>query len=145
MLRSRAAHVAVLSCLLGAMLPSGCSALGFSELTSCEDSGVSCTPGAGGTGAAGGAGGSTCEAPMTICDGSCVDLDSDAAHCGACDVSCFDQACDNGSCAGPDLVWGGELFNACHSVAIGSKATTSQPIVSNGGGPNCMPVMPLND
>ena len=30
----------------------------------------------------------TCSAPLVACDGTCVDVTADAAHCGACGAAC---------------------------------------------------------
>ena len=30
----------------------------------------------------------SCDDPLSLCDGQCVDVSSDPAHCGACDLSC---------------------------------------------------------
>jgi hypothetical protein len=41
-----------------------------------------------------------CGAPLTMCAGQCVALDSDPAHCGACDNGCSaGQVCSAGTCA----------------------------------------------
>ncbi len=50
-------------------------------------------PGAGAAGAGGGA----C---LAVCDGACVDTQSDPAHCGSCETSCQGAPlCDRGQCA----------------------------------------------
>lgn len=42
----------------------------------------------------------TCEGSLVACEGSCVDLDSDALHCGRCNGPCAEgQVCSDGSCA----------------------------------------------
>jgi hypothetical protein len=43
--------------------------------------------------------GAECAAGFVVCDGQCVDLSSDARHCGACGVVCTE--CDRGMCVGP--------------------------------------------
>ncbi len=41
-----------------------------------------------------------CEASLTRCGGACVDLESDADHCGACNSDCAsDEVCSLGACA----------------------------------------------
>jgi len=41
----------------------------------------------------------TCTAPLVACDGACVDVTVDAAHCGACRAACADgQVCSGGRC-----------------------------------------------
>jgi hypothetical protein len=41
-----------------------------------------------------------CQKAWSVCDGACVDLDGDAAHCGACAVTCTGGGvCDHGVCA----------------------------------------------
>ncbi len=42
----------------------------------------------------------TCPAPLLTCDGACLDLRVDPAHCGACDHACAaGQVCSAGACA----------------------------------------------
>jgi hypothetical protein len=41
----------------------------------------------------------TCPAGQTACGGACVDLATDALHCGACDVACGQGSCSAGGCA----------------------------------------------
>jgi len=54
---------------------------------------ISCTSDSGKNGQ------SPCEAGMTSCDASCVDLQSDPAHCGACSEACSDgEVCSLGAC-----------------------------------------------
>jgi FG-GAP-like repeat/Stigma-specific protein, Stig1 len=80
------------------------------------DASSSSQAGAGGAaggagGGAGGLGGSTvtgsggapaCAANETMCDGTCVDLARDAAHCGACDRACpAGDSCSFGLCGVP--------------------------------------------
>ncbi|MFO0588208.1 MAG: hypothetical protein U0441_11740 [Polyangiaceae bacterium] len=67
--------------------------------------------GAGGEAGSSGGGGSTvsttaplmCDNGTTACGDSCVDLDSDAANCGACGRSCLGSTCQSGLCA-PETV-----------------------------------------
>jgi hypothetical protein len=40
----------------------------------------------------------TCATGETACGGACVDLQSDASHCGACGVSCGPGTCSAGAC-----------------------------------------------
>ncbi|WP_437531472.1 MXAN_6577-like cysteine-rich protein [Sorangium sp. So ce726] len=57
--------------------------------------------GAGGMDAAstGGAGGGLCAPGLVACSGGCVDLDTDAAHCGGCGQECAaEQRCEGGAC-----------------------------------------------
>jgi Stigma-specific protein, Stig1 len=54
--------------------------------------------------------GPTCTAPLESCYGTCVDLDTDADHCGSCTHSCASGICSAGHCQGEP--WG-------HIVAIG--------------------------
>jgi hypothetical protein len=45
------------------------------------------------------ASGGECERAEVACDGACVALESDPAHCGACDQACRDDdVCDAGEC-----------------------------------------------
>jgi hypothetical protein len=39
-----------------------------------------------------------CPAPTVLCDAACVDLASDARHCGRCGFDCLDSPCDAGAC-----------------------------------------------
>jgi hypothetical protein len=40
----------------------------------------------------------TCGAPLTACQGRCVDTSSDPEHCGACGRSCGPEPCQDGLC-----------------------------------------------
>jgi hypothetical protein len=67
--------------------------------------------GAGGAGGAGGgaagAGGVGCTPPKAACGGTCVDVASNADHCGACDYACeAGLACSQGACAPKPVVTG---------------------------------------
>jgi hypothetical protein len=43
--------------------------------------------------------GPTCQAPMTMCSGQCVDTTTDSANCGACGVICdYGHTCARGQC-----------------------------------------------
>ena len=46
--------------------------------------------------------GAECASGLTLCDGRCVDLESDPDHCGACGDSCGAFECAERTC-GPDL------------------------------------------
>lgn len=52
-----------------------------------------------------------CEAPFTVCAGECVDLNSDARHCGACGAACETGVCNAARC---------RVAHAGHLVLIGS-------------------------
>ncbi len=42
----------------------------------------------------------SCTEPLSLCDGVCVDLTSDASNCGSCNHACSDeQFCSTGACA----------------------------------------------
>jgi len=78
----------------------------YCEGDSCQEPtelGTGGTGGASGT-ATGGTGGevvATCVDGLTLCGDICVELTSDASHCGGCDVACPDgQVCSAGSCTG---------------------------------------------
>ncbi|MBO6938033.1 MAG: hypothetical protein JJ863_23900 [Deltaproteobacteria bacterium] len=51
--------------------------------------------------------GAECAAGYELCDGRCVDLSSDGAHCGACGNACVDGVCVDGVCPGGPLLDGG--------------------------------------
>ena len=84
----------------------------------------SATGGTGATGGGGGGGttssgtGGGCAAPSVVCGASCVDLESDAAHCGACDHDCQGGSCEGG---------------ICQAVAIGEGLKSPQMIAVGGG------------
>jgi hypothetical protein len=42
----------------------------------------------------------SCEQPLVQCSGACVDLNSDAFHCGGCDQACPSGLCQSGTCVG---------------------------------------------
>lgn len=48
--------------------------------------------------ASSGSGGSPCSDGLVVCDGACVDLATDAAHCGDCATACAGPACVAGAC-----------------------------------------------
>ncbi|KYF52093.1 hypothetical protein BE08_25515 [Sorangium cellulosum] len=78
--RSRLAPTYTLLWLAAAVLAS---------VASCSDGGTTTPP--------------TCVAPLSSCDGVCVDTSSDQAHCGVCGVACEDgQTCVAGACVGCD-------------------------------------------
>lgn len=52
-----------------------------------------------------------CEAPFTMCNGECVDLNSDARHCGSCHFVCETGVCNAAAC---------RAAHAGHLVLIGS-------------------------
>ena len=49
------------------------------------------------TGGSGGAGGAACQPPTSACDGACVDLATDPAHCGSCAHDCLGGTCSAGA------------------------------------------------
>jgi hypothetical protein len=50
-------------------------------------------------------------APFEACDGSCVDVDSDALHCGSCDAAVeAEQICSQGNAISADVGCGGRLL-----------------------------------
>lgn len=87
------------------------------------DGGDGGTGGHGGTGGAGGIGGSgggpiECTSPEILCDGACVDIRNDPAHCGDCR-----SACDEGALCGDSYcftVTGLALGGARSCVTVGS-------------------------
>ncbi|WP_437992339.1 MXAN_6577-like cysteine-rich protein [Sorangium sp. So ce145] len=55
--------------------------------------------GGGGGGGGGEAGGEPCASGLVACSGGCVDLATDAAHCGRCGQECpAEQRCERGAC-----------------------------------------------
>lgn len=80
-----------------------------------------------------------CEAGRTFCDGTCVDTETDPAHCGGCDQTCSaKQRCTDGACECPryhDLCDGecvatnfepdncGECGNTCESSKVCSAGS----------------------
>jgi hypothetical protein len=73
----------------------GCEA-DLSSLATCGSCGVTCT---GSQICNAGTCGSTCPAPLTYCNGACVDLTSTLAHCGNCGNACTDPVHGFGVCA----------------------------------------------
>jgi hypothetical protein len=67
---------------------------------------------------------STCPDGQTSCNGACVDLNSNAQHCGSCDTSCAaNQSCGNGSCScasGYDLCGGTTCVSLSSTQHCGS-------------------------
>jgi hypothetical protein len=56
--------------------------------------------GGGGSAGQGGESALACDGDEWICGGRCVDLDSDAFHCGQCGHQCPSQICIDGACKG---------------------------------------------
>jgi len=66
-----------------------------------------------------------CPAGQTDCGGACVDLNADAAHCGACFNSCpLGGVCGGGVCQGADPAGG--------CLALGSPCTYSNDVCCSG-------------
>jgi hypothetical protein len=59
--------------------------------------------------------GPVCAEPLEACYGTCVDIQTNADHCGSCTHSCASGICTNGHCEGEP--WG-------HIVAIGHDYTS---------------------
>ncbi len=102
----------------------GVSGCGSSIVVDPDAASASATTSTGGTGGGGGAGttssatGGGCDAPSVVCGASCVDLESDPAHCGACDHDCQGGSCEGG---------------ICQAVAIGEGLKSPQMIAVGGG------------
>ncbi|MEZ4293868.1 MAG: hypothetical protein R3B70_02745 [Polyangiaceae bacterium] len=62
-----------------------------------------------------------CAAGLQSCGGECVNLSSDADHCGACDNACFDGSCVEGVCPGTGC--GGGL-TLCDGVCVSTESST---------------------
>lgn len=96
----------ILLICFGLVIGTGCS---DDESASTENSGNTGNDAGGDTidddaGATDDTGGSTteCDTSQTLCDGECVDLNSNSEHCGGCDEECaFDGGCDDGICRCP--------------------------------------------
>jgi hypothetical protein len=70
-----------------------------------------------------------CQPPMMECNGSCTDVQTDAANCGACYQACLQgQICQAGQCTGGNNTCQGNQVN-CNGVCVD---ITSDP--SNCGG-----------
>lgn len=88
-----------------ALLAAGCA--GGTSLTTGETSDAASTTGAtpstgeptGGV-TSGEVTGGTCPEGQELCEGQCVDLAVDAAHCGECGLECQSGSCSAGSCVG---------------------------------------------
>ncbi|HEU4537468.1 MAG TPA: hypothetical protein VFS00_25290, partial [Polyangiaceae bacterium] len=91
----------------GAAGTQGAGGSGGSPAGASGASGTMGTAGAGtggssglGGGGAGGVGGLVCNAPQVDCGGTCVDVASDAANCGACGYACgVGSTCTAGACS----------------------------------------------
>ena len=53
-----------------------------------------------------------CSSSLTLCGSTCVDLQTDAQHCGACDHSCAGTSCNAGLCEPTKLAQGQTLPSA---------------------------------
>jgi hypothetical protein len=66
----------------------------------------------------------TCDAGESVCGGSCVDLRSDAFHCGGCSQACSgDRSCSDGICNVDTWATGfaGQYMAGTRDVAVGPK------------------------
>ncbi len=88
------------------------------EAASASATGGTGTGGGGEAGTTSSSSGGGCAAPSVVCGASCVDLESDAAHCGACDHDCQGGSCEGG---------------ICQPVAIGEGVKSPQMIAVGGG------------
>ena len=76
-----------------------------------------------------------CEASLTACDGTCVDLTTSTDHCGGCGNACLDDdhgeiACVAGECV---VVECGDFFDDCNGVAAdGCETDLSTAMLSCG-------------
>jgi hypothetical protein len=89
--------------------------------------------------------GATCQAPLTSCDGACVDVQTDTNNCGSCGAVCAGgAACVNGTCvlecAPPTRDCDSNLINGCEtnvSVDLNNCGTCGNVCQA---GPNSSPV-----
>jgi hypothetical protein len=79
-------------------------------------------PSAGGGGAGGAGGtGTGCEPPLELCAGECVDLQTDASHCGSCDNECPTDICTDGLCTGGAVGHVVVIGMDFHQVGVSSR------------------------
>jgi hypothetical protein len=89
--------------------------------------------------------GGECRPGFVICDGACVDLDSDPAHCGACGRDCGAFACSEGMCTreprdpGTD---GGGGVPRDGGVDGGMSGDPVQPPPGTGSSGSSVPLLP---
>ena len=63
---------------------------------------------------------SRCDAPLALCDETCVDLEHDPEHCGTCDGVCDENAfCAEGACV-----------DRCPAPLVGCEQTCVDPATS---------------
>jgi len=79
--------------------------------------------GGGATGGVAGAGGSPCSGAQQLCDGTCVNVQSNPSHCGACG-----QPCDSGNCSAGQCVAVACTPNATESCYTGPAGTDTHGI-----------------
>jgi hypothetical protein len=91
------ATAAVAACSGGGSKPSGTTEGGAEGEGGADDGAAGTSPDAGGASSCG------CASHQTCCDSECVDLDTDALHCGECGNACAPKqavaACIEGACA----------------------------------------------
>jgi hypothetical protein len=84
-----------------------------------------------------------CSSDLVLCDGSCIALATDPAHCGACDHACgAGESCYGGACFCP---WQTTCGGACvdlasdpaHCGACGAACAGSLVCTTNGGNSTC--------
>lgn len=70
-----------------------------------------------------------CEAPLTNCDGTCVDvMGDDPFHCGACNRFCPSFLCVDGTCEGTTP---GEIVVLGHDFSAGVAGTSQARLLQN--------------
>jgi hypothetical protein len=69
-----------------------------------------------------------CTAPLQLCDGRCVDLQSDVNNCGRCGHVCRSGICEDGVCA--DLLTG-HLVLVGHDYSGGRGSGTAMRLLGN--------------
>ena len=80
--------------------------------------------------------GAACRGDLALCDGLCVDLESDPQHCGACGTQCAsDQSCVLGAYVGLALDGGGGDASGGDAGVIGDGSFADADVTPRDGGP----------
>lgn len=79
--------------------------------------------------------GAACRSDLALCDGVCVDLENDPAHCGACGAQCAsEQSCVLGACVGLALDGGDGDADGGDAGVLGDGSYADADVPPRDGG-----------
>jgi hypothetical protein len=125
---------------------SGSGSGGSNAGGSSSGAGVDTSDGGDSSGGAGDTTGNGCDAGQTLCNGQCVDLQSDINHCGDCGIGCaFDLTCVDGVCIDPGCgndPETGIALTECGGICVN---TATNPVYCGGCDTSCPSGAPCDD